>query len=366
MSLLLLDTAESGLFPPEQGALRIAGTHFYNGQALAQLRGYSWFLGFLRYCRGENIGPDLRWMRAFGFNCPRVFGPLPWAETPDYRIEQFDFEKFYSFCTLLASQGLRVNFSVGHYPSVQWRWFDRQIDDIARQLWNLTKERVNEPHVGPKPDPVMDFPPVAERKTLTSYGYYKQYYNNAPGLDPLLDFGTIHIQRDSAWHRKARHAQELQSFTGKPWWSDEPAKLTEPGFSYPGGKNDPLKTPSEIVWHAGVCYLWTSVFTFHCEEGKWGRVPTPGMLQHTCAEAVRDQVFLKIGPEWQTGEYNRGGNGDSPVDNAFTEQNQIWTYTSLHAHKALSVRCGNIPLKAINGWRIADSWANGTLAWLER
>ncbi len=364
MSLLLLDTdAPTGLFTPERGRLRIDGTTFRTeDNALWQWRGFSCFLLFLQYCRGESIAPQMQFLRAFGFNIPRVFGPLPWVETPDYRLEDFDFVKFDQFLSLLESQGLRCNFSVGHYPHDNWPRFDAQIDEIAKGHWNMLKERVNEPHVGPKPDPLT----FTSHRLLTSYGLYKSYYNNPSVMPPVLDFGTIHIQRDSAWHRKARHAQEMQHATNKPWISDEPAKMTEPGFEYPGGKNDPGETPIEMAWHAGVCCLWTPGCTVHTEEGKWGRVPQPGMLQYSVCEVVRDDVWKQVDASWQTGEYNRGGNGDSPVDNAFTEQNQIWTYSSLHPDRALSVRCGHIPLKATDGWHITEAWCDGTMATLER
>jgi len=367
--MLLLDRPSSvtGWFPPERGRLSVDGVTFRREDgSLHQWRGISCFLLFLRYMRGEDITPDLRWMRAFGFNMPRVMGPLPWAETPDYRIEHFDFVKFDAFLSLLESYGLRCNFSVAHYPHQNWKKFDAVIDDIARGHWCLVKERVNEPATKDKPDPVRDFP-AYNGKVPTSYGWYESLYEEPNAIiPPVLDFGTIHTPRDSAWARKARHAQEVQSKTGKPWISDEPAKVVEPGFHYPGGKNDPHKTPNELVWHAAVCELWTPGFTYHCEAGKWGHVPSPGTLQVTCAERLRDDVFLKIDAHWQTGAYNRGGNSDSPVKNVFTEQNQIWIYTSLHEHEALSVCCGNETLVAQKGWRIVDSWANGTIARLER
>ncbi len=364
LELLPAKKKDTGLFPPEQGRLHVNGMTFRREDgSLHQWRGISCFLLFLRYCRGEDITPDLRWMRAFGFNTPRIFGPLPWKETPDYRIESFDFVKFDGFLSLLESYGLRCNFSVGHYPGVNWKKFDAVIDDIARGHWCLLKERVNEPRVGPKPDPIRDFP-TQNGQVPTSFGWYESFYNEPTSIiPPVLDFGTIHITRDSAWHRKARHAQEIQAKTGRPWISDEPAKVVEPGFNYPGGKNDPAKTPIELCWHAAVCELWTAGFTYHCEEGKWGRVPTPGMLQHTCAERLRDDVFLKIDAHWQTGDYNGSHmTRTSPVD--FIPD--IWAYSSLHEHEALSVRCATIPLKAINGWRIVDSWAGGTIARLER
>lgn len=360
--LLLTDRLNArSLFPAEVGRLHIEGKTFRTSTgALWQWRGYSWFLGFLRYCRGEDITPDLRWMRAFGFNIPRVFGPLPWKETPDYRLEGFDFRKFDAFLSLLESYGLRCNFSVGHYPHSGWASFDQQIDNIASGHWNLVKERVNEPHVGQKPDPLTAF---ASHRVLTSYGLYGSYYAKPASWPPTFDFGTVHVSRDSAWHRKARHVQELQQHSGKPWVSDEPAKITEPHFDYPGGKNDPATTPAEMVWHAGVCCLYTAGCTVHTEEGKWGRVPTPGMLQHTVCEAVRDHVWTQVDASWQTGGYMGSHLSASPVDHI----DDVWTYSSMHGDRALSVRCAFSAPQPQHSWRVIRRWGPaGSLVELAR
>lgn len=369
MSLLLLSTQRNkGLFLPEDGLLYVDGKRFRTETgALWQMRGISWFLGFYRFCLGQDVTSDLRWMRANGFNTARLFGPLPWKETPDYRIENFRYDLLPQFFDLMERYGIRVNWSLAHYehPGLQeyvQRWYD-----IAANFWCPMAEGVNEPHVGKtKPDPMLVLNGVDTYGVTTAYGYYFEELDGKPGHSPVSDWGTIHVPRDSAWHRRARMVQETMEATGKPWVSDEPAKIVEPDFDYPGGKNDPVRTPREMCWHAAVCYLWTTGVTYHTEEGKWGRVPRPGMLQHTVAETLRDNVFKKIDAEWQVGEYNRGGNGDSPVNNVYTEENQIWTYTSLHPDTALSVRCGTIPLKAQNGWRIVDSWLDGTIARLER
>lgn len=367
LPLYLLDdaptiTPSAALFPPERGKLHIVGTTFRTeDNALWQWRGYSWFLGFLRYCRGEDVTPDLRWLRAMGFNIVRVFGPLPWKETPDYRVEHFRFDMLDGFFDLLAAHGLRCNWSLGHYDDPWLHAHVQQWYEIASQHWNVVAEGVNEPAVGQKPDPEDLLAGVARRGILTSYGKYAGYYDKQPGLDRVLDFGTIHIARDAAWHRKARHAQEIQHETGKPWISDEPAKITEPGFDYPGGKNDVLLTPAHMTWHAAICCLWTPGFTFHCEEGKWGRVPQPGMLQHTVAEAVRDHVFLKIDASWQEGAYAGAHMSKSPVDGKGLRINgsDIWTYSSLQTHRALSVRCALSAPQARAGWIEKTRWGPG-------
>lgn len=367
MSLVLF-TASQGLFPPERGRLSIKGAHFYTEDGkLFQWRGYSCFLLFLRYCRGEDITPELHWFRANGFNMLRIFGPLPWTQTPDYRVEHFDFAKLHTFLSLLESYGLRSNWSLCHYQHPELATFVRKWFEVAGQHWSVVAEMVNEPHVGSeKPDPIA-LTPSQRYGILTAYGLYGKYYDKAEGLDPVLDFATIHIQRDAAWHRKARHAQEWQDKIDKPVISDEPAKITEPGFQYPGGKNNPLTTPQEMCWHGAVCDLWTSGFTLHTEEGKWGRVPRLGMLQHTVAMAVKDNLFRKISAGWQTGEYNHSENHDSPVDDVNdSDGDPVWTYTSLHSTTALSVRCAPIAINAKNDWEIVDSWLGGTLVTLDR
>lgn len=371
--LLMSSSRVRGFFPPERGRLRVDGTTFRTESGeLFGWRGKSMFLLFLRYCRGEDITLDLRWFRAHAINMLRIFGPLPWPETPDYRVEKFRFDKLPGFFGLLEKYGLRCNWSLAHYrhpdlPEHVQRWYD-----IADQFWAPVAEAVNEPHVGvEKPDPIELLRDIDTRGVPTAYGYYKQYYDKLPGLDPAKHFGTIHTTRDSSWARKARHAQELQDMLGnsQPWVNDEPAKAIEigsladhppttaiyPGFNYVGGKTN----PDEFAWYHAVSALWTPGSTVHDEHGKWGHIPPVGSQQHRCVQAVVEHVFKRIGPEWQTGEYNRGGNGDSPVDNAYIEGvNEVWTYTSLHARagKALSVRCGFPSPKPINGWRIADAW----------
>lgn len=368
-------------FPAESGPLHIDGMVFRRADGSAfQWRGFSWFLGFLRYCRGEDITPDLRWMRAMGFNIPRIFGPLPWDATPDYRVEHFDFDKLDSFLTLLEAHGLRSNWSLGHYRHPGLKSFVERFYEVASRHWSVVVEAVNEPgvHGGSpsaenpldrrKPDPIELLNGIDRRGVLTAYGLNAGFYDGQPGRDPVLDFATLHVQRDTAWHRKARHAQEWQADCGKPVVSDEPAKITEPGFHYPGGKNDPANTPAEMVWHSAVTCLWTPGCTVHTEFGKWGNVPPAGSLQHAVCEAVRDHVWMKIDASWQTGEYNHSGNHDSPVDDVNEpDGDPIWSYTSLHANKALSVRCAFSAPRPINGWRVVDAWGpSHSLVRLER
>lgn len=354
-----------GLFPAESGRLHIDGEHFRTeSNQLWQWRGYSWFLGYRDFLRGKDIVPDLLWLRSVGVNLVRVFGPLNWIETPDYTYQNFTTTRLGEFFDILAAYGLRVEFVPICYAfdlKIQ-RTLVQQIYDIAASRWNVLIEVANEPHVN-KTDPVTIIDggsrlldKVDRRGILTSYGIYQPYYTSANDPLPTLDYVTIHTTRDAAWHRKARHAQELQHLINKPCISDEPAKITEPGFDYPGGKNDPVMTPHEASWHFGICALWTAGGTVHTEEGKWGRIPTPGMLQHRVMEAVRDNVWLHIDPTWQSGKYNGSHSSSSPVDDVEIGGQPVWTYSSLHDNRALSVRCALSEPKPRNNWLVAEKW----------
>ena len=335
------------MFPPEAGRLHIEGTTFRTESGeLWQWRGFSWFLGFLRFCRGEDVTPDLRWLRANGFNIVRVFGPLPWAETPDYRAEAFQFDRLGDFFRLLATHGLRCEFVPGCYAFPNFETFVQRCYDEARH-WNVLVEGVNEPNVGDKPDP-LTLDHVNRYDVLSAYGLYASYYRTPTVMPPALNYVTIHTTRDSAWHRKARHAQEVQHAIGKPCISDEPAKAIEENFSYPGGK----RNPDEFVWHHAICALWTPGSTLHTEEGKWGRIPTHDMLQMRVVEAVRDSVWGEIDARWQTGHYAGSHMSSSPVDHI----QDIWSYSSVHAGTALAVRCWRSRPTAVNGWRWTEAW----------
>lgn len=347
----------SAVFPPESGRLHIEGTTFRTeDNQIWQWRGFSWFLGYRRFLAGEDITRDLQWLRGHGVNIVRIFGPLPWAQTPDYRAESFNVDRLGDFFQLVGEHGLRVEFIpiCYRFDLAAQRQLVQRIYDIAAGHWNVLIEVANEPHVNDT-DPVAILQGVNRRGVLSAYGLYGSYYANPGGMPPALDYVTIHTQRDSAWHRKARHAQEVQHALGKPTISDEPAKITEPDFDYPGGKNDPAHTPDDAVWHGAITHLYTPGFTLHTEEGKWGRVPTPGMLQDTVVNAVLEQVWKRIGPEWQTGKYNGSHMSSSPVD--FIPN--IWTYTSLHPDKALSVRCAVSAPQPKPGWVEVERWGPG-------
>jgi hypothetical protein len=366
MSLILLGGGPS-VTPATQ--LRIEGTRFYEHDTLWQWRGFSLFLAYRRFLHGEPVAADLAVLRKFGFNLIRVFGPLPWKETPDYRHDNFNWGRLGEFFDRSADEGFYVEWVpvCSSYDISQQRLVTQISYDIAANHKNVLIEVANEPHVN-KTNPVEILKGVNRYGVLSAYGNYVEALDGKPGWPPVLDYGTIHIPRDSAWHRRARIAQEVQHATGTPWISDEPAKITEPDFDYPGGKNDPQRTPAEMVWHAAVCALWTPGCTVHTEEGKWGRVPKPGSLQYTVLDAVQRDVWQKIDASVQLGEYNRGGNNDSPVDNAYVEgSNEVWTYTSLKPKTAVSVRCGSPAPLPRNGWTVVDRWGkDGSLVTLAR
>lgn len=363
------DDSYERLFPAERGRLFVQGTKFVNefGE-LFQWRGYSWFLGFHRYCQGQDITPDLKWMVKMGINIPRLFGPLPWVELNNsYTYQTFDFQKLDSFLTLLESYGLRSNWSLTHYVGNGMHEYVSRFFEVASGHWSVLAEFTNEPHNGQeKPDPIRYFSNINRRGILTSYGYYPN--DRDPRIQPVLDFSGVHTPRDSHWARKARDVEFVQNATGKPAVGDEPAKIAEPGFHGSGVKNDPTTTPREAAWHFGVLHLWTPGGTVHTQHGRNGLVPEPGTLTHTAVEAVRDNVWKRIAAPVQQGKYTGSHFGTSPVDNAFTpDGDPIWTYSSMHPNKAWSVRCYPSAPVAQNGWRIVDRWGPaGSFVQLER
>lgn len=349
--------SENYLFPPEEGRLHVVGDQMFDEQnRLFQWRGYSWFLGFLRFCDGEDITPDLKWFRKMGINIVRIFGPLPWVELGGrYDYSNFNFVKLDQFLSLLSDYGIRVNFCVAPgEPSSLLQAYANEFYDVASFHWNIVTELVNEPTHGLKPDPIRDFRNVNRRGVLSAYGYYPEDSN--PSLPPVLDFATMHTSRDSQWHRKARDCQWWQGQIGRPVIDDEPAKIAEPYFSGAGVKNKP-ETPQEAAWHFGVAHLWTPGGTVHTQHGRNGLVPAVDTLTHTAIEFVRDNVWKKFPADVQRGDYRGSHFSSSPVDGTQAPNGDpVWTYSSVQEHDAWAVRCYPSAPNAKNGWEIVDRW----------
>ena len=341
--------------------LHVEGEHFrLPDGSLFGWHGFSFFLGYRRFLAGDNLRPDLAVLRAHGVNLLRVFGPLPWVQTPDYRQEAFDFSHLSDFFAFLASEGFYCEWVPICYAFdlARQRAITQSSYHIAQGHPNVLIEVTNEPHVNDT-NPIAILEGVDRHHVLSAYGIYWPYYTSVNDPLPTLDYCTIHTTRDAAWHRKARHAQELQHSIGKPCISDEPAKSIEDDFNYPGGK----RIPHEFVWHHAIASLWTNGSTLHTEEGKWGRVPSEGMKQYEVLRQVGADAWARIGPEWQTGEYKGSHSSGSPVDHI----PDIWTYSSLHPHRAIGVRCAVSAPQPINGWQEVSRWgAGGSLVELER
>lgn len=362
-------------FPAETNGLYVDGKTFRRKAdgTLFQYRSASAFLLFRDYCRRADIRPVLHGWRQLGVNVLRLMGPLPWAETPDYASwDLFRFDLLPDFQRLVESYGMLTNWSLGHIKHPKFAEHAQAFYDVAHEhgLWSVAlTERVNEPdvHKDEKPDPVSAFQGVNARGIPTAFGYYLEAMDADPAPPPMLDYGTIHTPRDSHWVRRARYAQEIQQKTGKPWILDEPARIGELTTGGAGVKNDPARTPTEMAQYAAIGGMFGPGVTMHTDAGKWGSCPSPGMLQYRACEAVLE-VWKRMPAEAQLGEYNNSENHDSPVDDVNNpDGSPVWTYTSLHAHEAWSVRCGLTPLKAINGWAITEKLDDlGTIVRLTR
>ena len=371
----------TGMFPPEAGRLHMEGDTFRTEDNQPwQWRGFSLFLPYRRFLAGDDIRGDLRRLRAWGVNIIRVFGPLSWNElNGDYTHETFSTARLGEFFQLVGDEGLRIEFVPFCYlwgTAVERRAFAQTCFDIAAAHWNVVFEMVNEPAVGSKPDPKDVLVGVDRHGIPTAYGSYPREGQSFSTVD-VLDFGTIHTIRDDAWFRKARHAQEFQASKKKGIVPDEPAKAIEPGnigdptlaphpgFRYTGGKTN----PDEFVWYGVISSLWGPGHTLHTEEGKWGCLLVPGTRQHEIVDAVSSQVWAKIDASWQLGSYTGSHLSSSPVDGKDLEIDgkDIWTYSSLHPDKALSVRCATHAPQPKPGWVEVERWGpSGSIVSLKK
>lgn len=328
--------------------LRVEGTKFYTGiDKLFQWRSFSLFLAYRKFLN-ESIEIQLNYLSSNKFNMIRVFGPLNWQETPDYNVGSFNWSRLGEFFSYLASKNFYCEFVpiCYKYPTEQQRLVVQMSYDIARPHPNVLIEICNEPSVGDKCNPIEVIRGVNRYSILSSYGIYQPYYTG--GIVPHLDYVTIHITRDSAWARKARHAQELQVSLGIPVISDEPAKAVESEFTYPGSKTN----SDEFVWHHGICSLYNSGSTLHTEFGKWGGIPSIGSNQQKIVDAVHSNIWERIGPEWQLGKYFGSHSSSSPINHVDNE----WAYSSIIGNRALSVRVGNHKSIPRSPWREIESW----------
>ncbi len=366
---------QPGEFPLEAGRLHRDGTLLRDDtNGLWTARGYSMFLAFLRMLRGEDIRPDLRTLRNFGFNCIRVFGPLPWKETPDYRFENFLAQRLPEFFELCASEAMRVEFTPicygGHELAANVRTFSLENQrlllgktyDAAAPFWNVMVEVANEPHVN-RTNPIAIANGIDRRGVLSATGEYDNKTLGKKFAQFNDGYMVLHSDRSKTdWPRKARHAEEAKKANKIPVILDEPRGAGEPNVTYPSARDSKI---AHFVWYHALAAFWTSGSTLHSEEGKWGRVPTPGMRQYEIIEAVSRDVFKKIDATWQVGKYSGSHYKTSPVD--FIRD--VWTYSTINGNRAISVRCSDEvgPPKAINGWREVERWGpSGTLILTER
>lgn len=348
-------TPAVGLFPPEQGRLHIEGTRFFTERGeVWQYRGYSLFTNYYDFLYGKNIRPDLRILRKAGFNVIRVFGPLDWDMfNGTYMPEQWDPSGLSEYFHTVGQEGMRVEFVPICIP------FDFNLQRLITQdvflysQWNVLVEVCNEPRR--KIDGQIKCVPadvlrgLDRRGVLCALGDYPQPGERYSTI-PRADYGTIHIYRNDVWDRGVKTAYEVQEVTGIPWVSDEPTRAVEEDEG-----SQTTDSVAEYSHHGGIACLFTPGFTYHCNEGKFGRVPNPDQtpVQKQIMDGLTNNVFREISPEWQFGRYTSPDSSRSPVN--WTPG--IWTYSSiLNDSQAISIRVDDHPSEPEDDWQEIERW----------
>jgi hypothetical protein len=349
---------------PTLGRIRVDGRTFReeNG-ALWSWHGSTQFMLFNRFLRGEDVTPQIEWMRRQGVNVARVLGMVAWTdgwafgpETPGY------WDALPRFIERMRDGGLRVEFVVfadaQHVMSdhADQRRHLRRVLDTIGHYDNVACEASNEPWkngVNPRDIFSADDP----RPCLMASGEYTFARVNGEwrytGLK--LDYLTTHLPRDrEAWSRKAKDLMEQGDFFGGPAVSDEPMGAAE--VTKPGSRS---ADPAEHFWHHAVCAIFGAGSTFHADSGNRSYIPDPHGAIQQCADAVT-LAWSQIGPEWQTGQYTRGGLSSCPLsfDVAFFPEQTSRIYGIILGNRACCVAVKpnhDWRPEAAPGWRIESA-----------
>jgi hypothetical protein len=263
----------------ERGPVRISGTGFVDqsGQPW-QYRGVSSFMLFHRYLEGESVDGLLEAYRTLGGNTVRVWGMVWWDGNPvvlhlvpsDYGESYW--AKLSSFADLVASHGMRVEFSIfsdaGRImpdQGAEIRFADRVYETLANK-WNVFVELCNECELnGVTPS---RFPSTS--RVLASAG------SGGGGVVPptIWGFLTYHDNRASDWYQHVNYPS-----VGVPVVQDEPMGAADSPIS---GKRD--NNPAHF-YEFGTHVKYPGA-TFHSSSGLTADYPSA-----TEAECGR-QLFL--------------------------------------------------------------------------
>lgn len=338
-------------------------------------RGHTAFLLFSHWLAGRPIDAQIAWYHQQGVNTVRVLGMVGWTgqafgpqQSPGY------WEELPAFVDALAAAGLRVEFVVFAdaqivmpHPADQREHLQRVLDVIGHKP-NVFIEICNEPwQNGVEPTDIWE--DDAPQPCPMAYGNYE----DVPDL-ATLSYLTVHTQRDpDAWSRKAKDVLEYRDGpmgggVHMPVIDDEPMGAAE-AADLAGKQRSNI--PDDFFWHHAVAHIFSAGSTFHSDPGLQAELPTPNGDVQKCADAAT-LAWTLIGPEWQTGQYTRGGLPDLPLvwDASYFPEQTSRIYGMILGSRAMCVAVKpnqGWVAQAVPGWRIVSAEGpRGTLVLLER
>jgi len=338
-------------FADEVGPLSVQGRFLKAGDAYWTARGVSMFMLPARFADGEDITPTLYWCRRMGVNIVRCFGRVGWAEWPAWNAPEDNpryWQQMRGFFFLLQRYGLRCEWTVftGRGDLLDQRRILAQTYEVASEFDHVLVEVGNEPHPAPgrNPIPVEAIASgISRRGVLSSYGLYAEGMHGVA----TLDYASMHTPREEQWVRKARHAQEAMQTCGTPIINGEPIGVGEQSEGY--------RRTTDVagyVRYAAISTLLGPGLHVHLQCGLEGRMPREDEpVQQAVMEAIRDQVWSKIGPEVQLGSYSADHLTGSPL-----RAHELWSYASVLGAEAIGVLVADEAIQAAPGWRVQSRW----------
>lgn len=358
-------------FPSEIGRLFAVGRQFHREDgSVFGWRGATWFLGFARYLRGEDVRPDLERFVGWGVNIVRVFLRVPWGGEWEFYRDPHDFPALRRFIALVSEHGLRTQLVALTYADAPVKQQQRvqEAYDVAYGFPLATVQVANEPHVNGI-DTALALQGVDKRGVLSCSGDY--YAVSASGevgdgvlppapfsVFPLtLDYGDLHTERNSRYPRNGKEPREFADVSGVPWIDGEPWGFGEHPVSGGGSRTTDIQA---AVGHHGTAQLMCAGSCLHTQAGLEGRAPDPVTepIQTAMCEAV-SKVWQFFPEHVYTGEYSRPHLSNWPLEWRDDDSDS----QTGHAYASLlgTVAYACVPLPrvgwhavGVNGWTVTD------------
>lgn len=345
-------------FEAESGWLSRDGGYIFNSHGdVWSYRGATQFLLFRKFKNGEDIRPNLVWLREHGFNIARVLGPVDWDGTEDYRdFSNADFDTLDQFFNLLADYGLRCEWVpiTTKINAISHRWLVLKSYEVASRHWNVNIEVCNEPDKDGKCDPISLLAGISTERVVTSYGKYVG--DGIPwAQNKFKDYLSYHSPRDyPKFARNAKDLLEMKDALGCPVIDNEPIGVAEKDEN--GRRTTDIDA---IVDHFAIAHLYSCGCCYHFQAGLEGRIPNESEPIQEAAAVRLCALYQFISPLVQTGHYsNPGGGGLSfPVKWANSDSKVTHAYASILGGEAYVVNplpTNNWEPIGINGWTVVN------------